>query len=144
MLKERPSTTGGRIFGSVSEGLHNNYKPKHSKIDLPSGWICREEIKWMEKEVVKKDEEIFILKKIIKKCKISEQLVEEYIKSSGKDCKTDELLQLLKYSDVKDEKLHLAVLYSSPLGYEEADSKGGTKFKSLQELSFEKDIEQIK
>lgn len=94
--------------------------------------------------MVKKDEEIFLLKKIIKKCKISEQLVEEYIKSSGKDCKTDELLQLLKYSDVKDDKLHLAVLYSSPLGYEEADGKGGTKFKSLQELSFEKDIEQIK
>lgn len=35
------------------------------------------------------------------------------------------------------------MLYSSPLGYEEADSKGGTKFKALQELSFEKDIEQI-
>jgi hypothetical protein len=40
--------------------------------------------------------------------------------------------------------MHLSVLYSSPLGYEEADSKGGTVFKPLQELSFEKDIEEIK
>jgi len=40
--------------------------------------------------------------------------------------------------------MHLSVLYSSPLGYEEADSKGGTKFKPLQPLSFEKDIDQIK
>ena len=38
-VKERPQTTGGRIFGNISEDLHNEYKPKHSKltnIDLPS------------------------------------------------------------------------------------------------------------
>jgi CHAT domain-containing protein len=40
--------------------------------------------------------------------------------------------------------MHLSALYSSPLGYDEADRRGGTKFKPLQELSFEKDIEQIK
>lgn len=72
------------------------------------------------------------------------QLVEEYIKRNGANCKTDEILELLKYADAKEEQLHLAVLYSSPLGYEEADGKGSTVFKPLQELSFEKDIEQIK
>jgi hypothetical protein len=50
---------------------------------------------------------------------------------------------LMKLANKESEQLHLAVLYSSPLGYEEADSKGGTKFKSLQELSFVKDIERI-
>lgn len=53
VCKERPSTTGGRIFGTVSEGLHSSYKPKSSRIDLPSGCICREEIKRIEKEFVK-------------------------------------------------------------------------------------------
>ena len=52
-------------------------------------------------------------------------------------------MQIMKFSEFKEEKLHLSVLYSSPLGYEEADGKGGTKFKSLQPLSFEKDIDQI-
>ena len=50
-FKERPSTTGGRIFGTVSEDLHSNYKPKTSRLDLPSGCICREEIKRLEKEI---------------------------------------------------------------------------------------------
>lgn len=67
----------------------------------------------------------------------------EYIKSNESDCKTEEILQLLKYADVEDDQMHLAVLYSSPLGYEEADSKGGMIFKPLAELSFEKDIDQI-
>lgn len=35
------------------------------------------------------------------------------------------------------------MLYSSPLGYEETDNMGGIKFKTLQELSFDKDIERI-
>lgn len=142
--EERPSTTGGRIYGTVSEELHSNYKPRTTRLDLPSSCICREEIKRLEKELTQKDDEIASLKKIIKKHKISEQIVEEYIKSNGKDCKTDEILQLLKYADVKEEQTHLTVLYSSPLGYEEANGKGGTKFLALQELSFEKDIEQIK
>lgn len=98
----------------------------------------------MEKELLTKEDEIRGLKKVIKQLKISEQLVEEYIKSSGKDCQTEEILQLLKYADVKDDQMHLAVLFSSPLGYEEADGKGSTKFKPLHELSFEKDIDQIK
>ena len=70
--------------------------------------------------------------------------MEEYIKRNGVDCKPNEILELLKYADSKEDQLHLAVLYSSPLGYEEADSKGGIAFKSLQELSFEKEIDQIK
>lgn len=64
--KERPSTTGGRIFGTVSEELHSSYKPKASKLDLPSGCIWKEEIKRIEKELAKKEEEIFQLKKTIK------------------------------------------------------------------------------
>lgn len=52
-------------------------------------------------------------------------------------------LNMLKFANKPNEQVHLAVLYSSPLGYEEADNKGGIKFKSLQELSFEKDIERI-
>lgn len=51
--KERPSTAGGRIFGTVSEELHCSYKPKASKLDLPSGWICKEEIKRLQKELTK-------------------------------------------------------------------------------------------
>ena len=68
-VKERPQTTGGRIFGTISEELHNEYKPKKNKltnIDLPSACICREEIKKLERELSKKDEEILKLKKIIK------------------------------------------------------------------------------
>ena len=68
-VKERPQTTGGRIFGTISEELHNEYKPKKNKltnIDLPSACICREEIKKLERELTKKDEEILKLKKIIK------------------------------------------------------------------------------
>lgn len=49
----------------------------------------------------------------------------------------------MKFAEASDDQLHVAVLYSSPLGYEEADSKGGTKFKPLQPLAFEKDIDQI-
>ena len=38
-VTERPKTTGGRIFGTISEDLHTEYKPKRPKltnIDLPS------------------------------------------------------------------------------------------------------------
>ena len=140
--KERPSTTGGRLFGTVSEGLHSQRALK-SNLDLPSGCICREEIKRLEKEILKKEEETDKLKKVIKRYKISEQLIEEYVKSSAEECKPMEILQLFKNNNVTDDQMHLAVLYSSPLGYEEADSKGGTQFKALQQLSFEKDIDQI-
>ena len=64
--KERPSTTGGRIFGTVSEELHSSYKPKTSRLDLPSGCIWKEEIKKIEKDLAKKEEEIVRLKKTIK------------------------------------------------------------------------------
>ena len=45
--------------------------------------------------------------------------------------------------EVDDSSLHLGVLYSSPLGYEDSDKKGKKVFKSLQQLNFQKDLEQI-
>ena len=69
--------------------------------------------------------------------------MQDYIKNAGSSFQPQEVLQILKNAEFRENNLHLSVLYSSPLGYEEADSRGGTKFKSLQPLSFEKDIDQI-
>ena len=39
--------------------------------------------------------------------------------------------------------MHLAVLYASPLGYEEADGRGGKRFKTMQQLRFPNELAQI-
>ena len=56
-VQERPRTTGGRIFGNISEDLHNKIQnPKNLKmtnIDLPSSCICREEITRLQLEMTK-------------------------------------------------------------------------------------------
>ena len=45
----------------------------------------------------------------------------------------EQLLGVIQaHGEVDDISLHLAVLYSSPLGYEDSDKKGKNVFKPLQ------------
>jgi predicted membrane GTPase involved in stress response len=69
--------------------------------------------------------------------------VKEYVKNAQENVSKDEIIDLLEHNDADDEKLHLSILYASPLGYEVADGLGGKKFKQIAELDFPNDLQQI-
>lgn len=54
-----------------------------------------------------------------------------------------EILKFLPRKNLNEDKMHLAVLYASPLGYEIPDGMGSKAFKVIQELNFHNDINNI-
>ena len=63
------------------------------------------------------------------------------VNSSEKD--NLDILKLFPQKDARDDKMHLAVLYASPLGYEVPDGMGSKAFKVIQELDFQGDVSNI-
>lgn len=80
---------------------------------------------------------------MIRKHQLSELFVQEYVMHSDGPISKQEIVELLHHEDTDDDKLHISVLYSSPLGYEAPDGLGSKAFKILQELNFQTDIQQI-
>lgn len=65
----------------------------------------------------------------------------EDVNSSKKD--NLDILKLFPQMNTRNDKMHLAVLYASPLGYEVPDGMGSKTFKVIQELDFQNDISNI-
>lgn len=80
---------------------------------------------------------------MIRKHQLSELFVKEYVKNTVGPVHKNDIVELLNNEDTDDDKLHLAVLYASPLGYEVPDGLGSKAFKGIQELNFQSDISNI-
>ena len=80
---------------------------------------------------------------MIRKNHLSELFVKEYVNISEQPDQKQEIIELLQQKETNRDKLHLAVLYASPLGYEVPDGLGSKAFKVIQELNFLNDISNI-
>ena len=80
---------------------------------------------------------------MIRKHQISELFIKEYVKNSQEPVPKKDLIDLLSQDETDDDRLHLAVLYASPLGYDVPDGLGSKAFKVIQELNFQQDIKTI-
>ena len=101
-----------------------------------------------EQQIQKAYQENVKLKQVVQQYTVTRDLLKEYLSKNDvinmeKEIIREEVLRLLQTQEVKDEKMHLAVLYSSPLGYEEADGRGGKRFKPMQQLRFTNELAQI-
>ena len=80
---------------------------------------------------------------MIRKHQLAEIFLHEYVNSNEESITKREIIDVLENQKVDDDKLHLAVLHASPLGYEIPDGLGRKTFKCVQELDFTNDIDNI-
>ena len=73
--------------------------------------------------------------------------MQQYIQDSkGKpweEIKKD-IKEIIKRTKVDDERLHVAILFSSPLGYDKANGMGGKIFLPLNEIPFTEVVGSLK
>lgn len=127
----RPSTMGGRVHYGEQKDI--NVSSNH----------CEDKIRRYKRALKLRERQLNKAMNMIRKHQLSELFVQEYVKNSEIPVPKEEIVELLQNDDTNDDKLHLAVLYASPLGYEVPDGLGSTTFKVIQELNFQNDIAQI-
>lgn len=110
---------------------------------LIAEFVRSNKIRRYKRSLILKEKQLNKAFEMIRKYQLSELFVQEYVKNSDHPIQNKELIDLLKTDYTDDDKLHLAVLYASPLGYEEPDGLGQKTFKVIQELNFQNDIQQI-
>lgn len=105
--------------------------------------MCHDKIRRYKKALVTREKQLNKAMSMIREHQLAEVFVQEYVKSSETPVAKEEIVELLQHKDADDDKLHLAVLYASPLGYEVPDGLGSNAFKVIQELNFKDDINNI-
>jgi hypothetical protein len=105
--------------------------------------MCHDKVRRYKKALFTKDLQLNKAMNMIRQHQLAEVFVQEYVKSSDAPIAKEEIVELLEHKDAEDDKVHLAVLYASPLGYEVPDGLGLKTFKPIQELNFKDDIKNI-
>lgn len=72
-----------------------------------------------------------------------QQYIQESKGKTREEIKRD-IKEIIKRTKVDDERLHVAILFSSPLGYEKANGMGGKIFLPVNEIPFTKVIDCFK
>lgn len=151
----RPSTMGGRINYGGHVKHNDDHVFKHTNINgvVPTfqssflenahNCMCQDKVRRYKKSLLEREKQLNRAITMIRKHQLSEIFVQEYVQSSEQPVPKQEIVELLQHKETIDDKLHLAVLYASPLGYEVPDGFGSKTFKVIQELDFLRDISNI-
>jgi hypothetical protein len=151
----RPSTMGGRInYGEhtkhnddfvFKQNNPNGVVPTFQSSFLENAHNCmwQEKVRRYKKSLLEREKQLNKAINMIRTHQLSEIFVQEYVQSSELPVPKQEIIELLQHKETIDDKLHLAVLYASPLGYEVPDGLGSKAFKVIQELDFLRDISNI-
>lgn len=89
---------------------------------------CKEKINRYKKTLIEREKQLNKAMNMIRKHQLSESFVKEYVDISEKPDQKQEIIELLQRKETNTDKLHLAVLYASPLGYEVPDGLGSKAF----------------
>ena len=106
--------------------------------ELGSNAVVSEKLRLYKRTLKLRETQLTKAFKIIRKQQLSNML-----NNWDGSIQNSDMLELINNDDIIDDKLHLGVLYASPLGYEEPDGLGQKVFKVIQELDFVNDIKQI-
>ncbi|CAI2386019.1 unnamed protein product [Moneuplotes crassus] len=138
----RPVTTGGRI--RIWDKKDRAASTESSFLELGHSCICHEKIKRYKRTLIEREK---VLSKALKLIRKDQRMIlfEGGNKSQERETplKSSKILEFLPQKNLNLDKLHLAVLYASPLGYEVPDGMGSKAFKVIQELDFHNDINHI-
>ncbi|CAI2358952.1 unnamed protein product [Moneuplotes crassus] len=138
----RPTTMGGRI--RIWNKMDQAPSTDSSFLGLGHDCVCKERVKKIKKKIIEKEKLISRALKLIRKDQ-RRSLFEN--QNSFEDAivpmQSNDIVDFLSQDNRNMDKLHLAVLYASPLGYEVVDKTGSKTFKVIQELNFHNDIDNI-
>lgn len=129
----------------------DNYNTKYSApsinssfLGLGHSWICKEKVKRYKRTLIEREKLLSKALKLLRRDKRKILFESEDPHGNGiPTLENNDIMSFLPQKNLNEDKLHLAVLYASPLGYEVPDGMGSKAFKVIQELNFHSDINNI-